>query len=304
MIPYSTWYGDLSDCWGEYTWQPLPNGNHRALGDCRALLEGLKEMAEFGRPDPGARQFVLFLQTPRLHEEAALALGATRWEMVRYAVFPYARSGMVSGGDARPRPRARRDDGRRDGAGDDAADHAQRDRHRQPADDRGEHRPELQGGDARAAVAADRDRPGALRGHLPGQLRRPLDRRPQRAEDGTDEPAAADAAISQPAAAALGAGPGRRRWRWPLAGLPALLAGLEPRRPGWSLASCVFLVAMPAVVAPGRGPARGRRPARDRADLDGVRDRGGAAGLAAVGGAQQRAARDQRRLPHLLDAAT
>ncbi|WP_151084241.1 phosphate ABC transporter permease subunit PstC [Nocardioides cynanchi] len=39
----------------------------------------------------------VFRQTPRLHEEAALALGATRWEMVRYAVFPYARSGMVSG---------------------------------------------------------------------------------------------------------------------------------------------------------------------------------------------------------------
>ena len=39
----------------------------------------------------------VFLQTPRLHEEAALALGATRWEMIRYAVFPYARSGMVSG---------------------------------------------------------------------------------------------------------------------------------------------------------------------------------------------------------------
>ncbi len=38
----------------------------------------------------------IFLQTPRLHEEAALALGATRWEMVRMTVFPYARSGMVS----------------------------------------------------------------------------------------------------------------------------------------------------------------------------------------------------------------
>ena len=38
----------------------------------------------------------VFAQTPRLHEEAALALGATRWEMIRYAVFPYARSGMVS----------------------------------------------------------------------------------------------------------------------------------------------------------------------------------------------------------------
>ena len=38
----------------------------------------------------------VFAQTPRLHEEAALALGATRWEMIRMAVFPYARSGMVS----------------------------------------------------------------------------------------------------------------------------------------------------------------------------------------------------------------
>lgn len=38
----------------------------------------------------------IFLQTPRLHEEAALALGATRWEMIRLSVIPYARSGMVS----------------------------------------------------------------------------------------------------------------------------------------------------------------------------------------------------------------
>jgi phosphate transport system permease protein len=38
----------------------------------------------------------IFAQTPRLNEEAALALGATRWEMVRMTVFPYARSGMVS----------------------------------------------------------------------------------------------------------------------------------------------------------------------------------------------------------------
>lgn len=39
----------------------------------------------------------VFAQTPRLHEEAAMALGATRWEVIRLAVFPYARSGVVSG---------------------------------------------------------------------------------------------------------------------------------------------------------------------------------------------------------------
>ncbi len=39
----------------------------------------------------------VFLQTPKLHEEASLALGATRWEMVRMTVLPYGRSGIVSG---------------------------------------------------------------------------------------------------------------------------------------------------------------------------------------------------------------
>ena len=38
----------------------------------------------------------IFTQTPSLHQEAALALGATRWEMIRLTVFPFARSGMVS----------------------------------------------------------------------------------------------------------------------------------------------------------------------------------------------------------------
>jgi phosphate transport system permease protein len=38
----------------------------------------------------------VFLQTPRLHEEAALALGATRWEMIRTAVLPFARPGIIS----------------------------------------------------------------------------------------------------------------------------------------------------------------------------------------------------------------
>ncbi|MBW0104241.1 phosphate ABC transporter permease subunit PstC [Pseudonocardia sp. KRD291] len=39
----------------------------------------------------------VFLQAPKLHEEAALALGATRWEMIRLAVLPFGRSGIISG---------------------------------------------------------------------------------------------------------------------------------------------------------------------------------------------------------------
>ncbi|SDJ70775.1 phosphate transport system permease protein [Actinopolyspora mzabensis] len=38
-----------------------------------------------------------FLQTPKLHEEASLALGATRLEMIRMAVLPFGSSSIISG---------------------------------------------------------------------------------------------------------------------------------------------------------------------------------------------------------------
>ena len=68
---------------------PSPNG--------RSLFTASIVLAIMILPIMTASSREVFLQTPRLHEEAALALGATRWEMIRYAVFPYARSGMVSG---------------------------------------------------------------------------------------------------------------------------------------------------------------------------------------------------------------
>jgi len=39
----------------------------------------------------------VLLAVPRSQREAALALGATRWEMIRDAVLPFARSGIVGG---------------------------------------------------------------------------------------------------------------------------------------------------------------------------------------------------------------
>jgi phosphate transport system permease protein len=39
----------------------------------------------------------VLLAVPRSQREAALALGATRWEMIRDAVIPYARSGIIGG---------------------------------------------------------------------------------------------------------------------------------------------------------------------------------------------------------------
>jgi len=38
----------------------------------------------------------VFRQVPRANREAALALGATRWEMIRMAVLPYSRGGIVA----------------------------------------------------------------------------------------------------------------------------------------------------------------------------------------------------------------
>jgi phosphate transport system permease protein len=39
----------------------------------------------------------VLVAVPRSQREAALALGATRWEMIRDAVLPYARSGIIGG---------------------------------------------------------------------------------------------------------------------------------------------------------------------------------------------------------------
>lgn len=47
MIPYSEWAGEWSEYWGDYAWQPLCGG-HRALGDCRAVVDCLREMSGQG----------------------------------------------------------------------------------------------------------------------------------------------------------------------------------------------------------------------------------------------------------------
>jgi DNA polymerase III epsilon subunit-like protein len=51
MMPYSDWYGEWSDYHGNYCWQPLFGGDHRAASDCRAVLDRLREMAA-GVADP------------------------------------------------------------------------------------------------------------------------------------------------------------------------------------------------------------------------------------------------------------
>ncbi len=76
-------------------WFPLFGG--QASGTGRTILTAGFVLAVMVLPIMTAVCREVFLQTPRLHEEAALALGATRWEVVRTAVLPFARAGIISG---------------------------------------------------------------------------------------------------------------------------------------------------------------------------------------------------------------
>ncbi len=76
--------------------RPLSKLTGQASSTGSTILAGAVVLAVMILPIITSISREIFLQTPRLHEEAALALGATRWEMIRLAVLPYARSGMVS----------------------------------------------------------------------------------------------------------------------------------------------------------------------------------------------------------------
>jgi phosphate transport system permease protein len=76
------------------SWIPLFAGPVSATG--RTILTAAIVLAVMVLPIMTALCREIFLQTPRLHEEAALALGATRLEMIQMAVLPFGRSGIVS----------------------------------------------------------------------------------------------------------------------------------------------------------------------------------------------------------------
>ncbi|WP_423922482.1 phosphate ABC transporter permease subunit PstC [Frigoribacterium sp. 2-23] len=84
-------YGQLVDWFG---WFPLFAGPVSGTG--KTILTAAIVLAVMVLPIMTAVMREIFFQAPVLHEEAALALGATRWEMIRLAVLPFARSGIVS----------------------------------------------------------------------------------------------------------------------------------------------------------------------------------------------------------------
>lgn len=73
---------------------PLFSGTVSGTG--RTILTVAIVLAIMILPIMSALAREIFMQTPNLHEEAALALGATKWEMIRLAVLPYSRSGLIS----------------------------------------------------------------------------------------------------------------------------------------------------------------------------------------------------------------
>ncbi|MEJ5866800.1 phosphate ABC transporter permease subunit PstC [Pseudokineococcus sp. 5B2Z-1] len=88
LVPLYQWLAE------NLGWIPLFAGPASSTG--RTILTASLVLAVMILPIVSALSREVFLQTPRLHEEAALALGATRWEMIKYAVIPYGRSGVIS----------------------------------------------------------------------------------------------------------------------------------------------------------------------------------------------------------------
>ncbi|WP_245616896.1 phosphate ABC transporter permease subunit PstC [Amycolatopsis taiwanensis] len=77
-----------------FGWIPLFASTNQTYG--KSMFAAGVVLAVMILPIVAALCREVFIQTPSEHIEAAFALGATRWEMVRMAVLPYGRSGMIS----------------------------------------------------------------------------------------------------------------------------------------------------------------------------------------------------------------
>jgi len=88
LVPVYDWL-EKNLSWIPFFEGPVPNSG-------RTMMTAGVVLAVMAMPIITAICREIFAQTPVAHQEAALALGATRWEMIRMSVFPYARSGMIS----------------------------------------------------------------------------------------------------------------------------------------------------------------------------------------------------------------
>ena len=78
-------------------WFPLfATGSGSIVGGGTIFTAGIV-LAVMILPTIAAVSREVFVQTPTAHIEGALALGATRWEVVRTTVIPFGKSGYISG---------------------------------------------------------------------------------------------------------------------------------------------------------------------------------------------------------------
>jgi phosphate transport system permease protein len=89
LVPFHVWAAD------NLGWLPLFAGPASTSG--RTMLTVGLVLGVMILPIISAISREVFSQAPALHREAALALGATRWEMIRMAVLPYGKSGVIAG---------------------------------------------------------------------------------------------------------------------------------------------------------------------------------------------------------------
>ncbi|PSK99588.1 phosphate ABC transporter membrane protein 1 (PhoT family) [Murinocardiopsis flavida] len=76
-------------------WIPMFAGPVSTTG--RTMLSASIVLAVMILPIITAMSRDVFQQVPQAHREASLALGATRWEMIRMAVIPFGRPGIIGG---------------------------------------------------------------------------------------------------------------------------------------------------------------------------------------------------------------
>jgi phosphate transport system permease protein len=89
MVPVMKWLTD------RLSFIPFFAGPASVTG--RTMLVAGIVLAVMILPIVSAVSREVFAQTPRRVEEGALALGATRWEMIRMAVLPFGKSAVISG---------------------------------------------------------------------------------------------------------------------------------------------------------------------------------------------------------------
>ena len=94
LLPVANWVTGHLGTWPATSWFPLTKPG---ITDGGTIFTAGVVLAIMILPIVTAISREVYRQTPIEHRDAALALGATRWEMIRLTVIPYGRSAVLSG---------------------------------------------------------------------------------------------------------------------------------------------------------------------------------------------------------------